>query len=111
MLSDRRLNPQNETTQLPTTWKEEMVFVQWITLSDHKWFLLGERHSQTGTSWSGGDFTGDGVVNSADLNSLALNWLQSIPVAASDVAVPEPFAVTLALLAVAMFGGWHRRKS
>ena len=37
MLSETCPNPQNETTQLPTAWKEEMVFVERISSSEHKW--------------------------------------------------------------------------
>ena len=36
--------------------------------------------------WSAGDFNADGVVNSVDLNSIALNWRSSIPSAASQTA-------------------------
>jgi len=35
----------------------------------------------------------------ADLNSLALNWQQSIPAAAAGEAVPEPSAIMLLILA------------
>ena len=47
--------------------------------------------------WSAGDFSADGKVNSADLNGLALNWLQSIPSAASSENIPEPAASVLLL--------------
>ena len=64
--------------------------------------------------WSAGDFTADGIVNSSDLNGLALNWQQSIPSAASPEGVPEPSGMVLlcvgALLAALMQlqrnGGW-----
>ncbi len=48
--------------------------------------------------WSGGNFT-SGAVTSLDLNELALNWQQSIPIAASNAApVPEPSTLFLTLV-------------
>ena len=60
--------------------------------------------------WSDGDFNADGNVNSQDLNLLALSWQQSIPLAAANSAVPEPAAITIALLSIVFLGGWRRRK-
>ena len=59
--------------------------------------------------WSAGDFNADGMVNAADLNALALNWRRSIPVAASDVAVPEPLGFLLAALCLILVGHRMRR--
>jgi hypothetical protein len=60
--------------------------------------------------WSDGDFNADGNVDAQDLNLLALSWQQSIPLAAANSAVPEPAAITLALLSIVFLGGWRRRK-
>ncbi len=52
--------------------------------------------------WSGGDFTADGVVNALDLNELALAWRQSIPLAESNAAVPEPSSLVVVLAAAVL---------
>jgi hypothetical protein len=57
--------------------------------------------------WSRGDFNADGIVNAHDLNELAMNWQQSIPLAAASGAVPHPLTVAVAL---ADFDTWHDRK-
>ena len=62
---------------------------------------------QSIAKWSAGDFTADGEVNAADLNLLALNWQSSTPLAA---AVPEASALALGLLSMVFFGGWGRRR-
>jgi len=54
--------------------------------------------------WSGGDFTADGAVNASDLNELALNWRESIAVAAP---VPDPSPWLLATLGLGMM--WRMR--
>ena len=41
---------------------------------------------------------------------LALNWQHSIPLAATNAAIPEPATITLALLWIVFFGGWRRPK-
>ncbi len=57
--------------------------------------------------WSGGDFTADGVVNSVDLNDLAFNWRQSIPIGAS-ISAPVPEPSALLLTAVGLALAWRR---
>ena len=57
--------------------------------------------------WSAGDFTANGYIDSADLNSVALNWRESIPSAAS--AVPEPAAATLAVFVLVAVTCLRRR--
>jgi len=64
--------------------------------------------NQEGKTWSQGDFDGDGRVGSSDLNSLALNWNQSIAVAAPPV--PEPSSGFLFTLISAVIVGWVRRQ-
>ncbi len=59
--------------------------------------------------WSGGDFTADGVVNSADLNDLALNWQQSIPIGGSASA-PVPEPSALLLTFAGIALAWRRRR-
>lgn len=56
--------------------------------------------------WSGGDFTADGVVDSADLTALALTWQQSVPMATSAAPVPEPSALLLTIIGLALV--WRR---
>ncbi len=41
-------------------------------------------------AWQWGDFTADGFVNAEDLNHVGQNWLQSVPFANEASAVPEP---------------------
>jgi hypothetical protein len=54
--------------------------------------------------WSSGDFDADGFVGVSDLNLLGLNWQKSIS-AGGATAVPEPSAITLALLSLLGFAG------
>lgn len=56
--------------------------------------------------WSGGDFTGDGMINSADLNALALNWQQSIA-SASSTNETVPEPTALQLTIVAFALIWR----
>ena len=58
---------------------------------------LGINWQQDIPLWSGGDFTADGSVTSADLNELGINWQESIPLAAQSV--PEPSGIGLLLIA------------
>ena len=44
-------------------------------------------------TWSGGDFTADGIVSASDLNELALSWQESIAVAAAAGAVDSEIVV------------------
>lgn len=57
--------------------------------------------------FSGGDFNFDGIVNQTDLGLMAINWQASATLAESlpgvglgDVSVPEPAAMSLAILAL-----------
>ena len=64
---------------------------------------------QDTTNWSGGNFIADSVVDSGDLNALALNWRQSIPMASAvNVPVPEPSALLLTLVGLALV--WMRTR-
>ena len=65
---------------------------------------LGVNWQAVTGAWSAGDFNADNMVNAGDLNGLGLNWQQSIPLAATNSAVPEPSTITLALLAIVFFG-------
>ena len=56
---------------------------------------------QKANAWSQGDFDVNGIVDSADLNHLAINWRQAIPMA-SAVSVPEPSASLLVLLGISL---------
>ena len=60
---------------------------------------VGTNWQSSPDPWSSGDFNADGIVNVADLNLLALNWQESVPVAAAQVAVPEPTSVFMMGLA------------
>ena len=53
--------------------------------------------------WSEGNVVGSGVA-ADDLNALALNWQSETPLAASQIAVPEPNCLYLALLVMLGFG-------
>jgi hypothetical protein len=59
--------------------------------------------------WTGGNFSANASlgVNSVDLNALALNWQQSL---ASAVAVPEPSALGMLLLATVLGSTIRRRR-
>ncbi len=59
---------------------------------------------QDGADWPTGDFTGEGDVDAKDLNHLAINWRESIPVATQTV--PEPSS--LVLLAMIILVGLTR---
>ena len=50
-------------------------------------------------AWSGGDFTADGIVDAQDLNALAVNWRKSIS-NRNEAPVPEPSARFLAIFAL-----------
>ena len=63
---------------------------------------LGQNWLGHPNAWQLGDFTADGIVNAADLSELGQNWQQSIPTAASQAAVPEPAAATLAMFILAV---------
>jgi phospholipase/lecithinase/hemolysin len=69
---------------------------------------LGLNWRQSVATWSGGDFTADGIVNSPDLNALALNWRQSIPMA-SAISVPVPEPTTLLLTVAGLAFFWRGR--
>ena len=53
-----------------------------------------------------GDFSRDGFVDATDLNSLALNWQRTLPVAS---LVPEPSTSALAIFALAAVTCLRRR--
>ncbi len=60
--------------------------------------------------WSGGDFVANGVVDTADLNELALNWRKSIPPASAH-AVSVPEPSTISLaLLTVVFYSGWRRR-
>ena len=56
---------------------------------------LGLTWSSDNNNWSNGNFTGGGT-NAADLNAMALNWQNMVPLAGAQ-AVPEPTSLALAL--------------
>ncbi len=56
---------------------------------------LGLTWLSDNNNWSNGNFTG-GRTNAADLNAMALNWQDSVPLAGAQ-AVPEPSSLALAL--------------
>jgi fibronectin-binding autotransporter adhesin len=77
-------------------------------------------HWQTSSDWTGGDFNYDHSVDVSDLGMLATNWQQGVgsplapsrleealaAVGLSNVAVPEPAALTISM---AIFFTWRRR--
>ena len=65
--------------------------------------------TSTGSTWSMGDFTGDGAVGAADASILAANWGWGTGTSES-AAVPEPgAAVSMVIgLLIVMMGGRKR---
>ena len=57
-------------------------------------------------SWSAGDLNADGSIGAGDLNLLAINWQQSIPLAAT-VRVPVPEPSALLLAVVGLPLVWR----
>jgi hypothetical protein len=68
---------------------------------------VGIHWQSAATSWSQGDFNGDGRVDALDLNQLGKNWLQTAA-ASSEAAVPEPSGWFLVLARLFV---WLRRKA
>ena len=49
---------------------------------------------QAGNNWTDGDFTGDRLVNAQDLNALALNWQSGVPMAVPESNLTVPIVTT-----------------
>ena len=68
-------------------------------------------YNKTGMTWAQGDFDGNGAVNGVDLNFVLSNYNQSVGLSAAGAAVPEPSALVLGGIAVAVIGAlrfWKR---
>jgi hypothetical protein len=73
--------------------------------------LLAANFGEQGKSWIDGDVNYDGAVDSVDFNLLATNFGLALGTEAFDPAlVPEPTALTIAGLAMAVTGMRRRRK-
>lgn len=58
------------------------------------------------SSWASGDFTGDGKVDANDLNVLALNWLAT----SLPTSVPEPASLIAIVLAIPFWVRLRRKR-
>ena len=68
---------------------------------------VGLNWQQAQNRFSEGDFNGSGLVDAADLNAIGLRWQDSIALAASSAAVPEPASalmLVIGLVALAVRG-------
>ncbi len=54
---------------------------------------------QSATGWSAGDFTANGIVDAQDLNALAINWRAQLG-RTNQMAVPEPSSSFLTILSL-----------
>lgn len=69
---------------------------------------LAVNWQQSVSKWSQGDFNGDGKADVADLNQLGVHWQQSAPIPAS---VPEPNAGILGVIAIVTLHSVRKRRS
>ena len=65
-------------------------------------------YNKTNMDWCQGDFDGNGVVNGVDLNTVLSNYNQHL--SSSVMAVPEPGALVLLLMAGLSLAAYGRRK-
>ncbi len=77
--------------------------------------LLAANWNQTGKTWAGGDFTGEGTVDAIDLYVLSRNWGAAVPLneaiesAFAGIAIPEPATGLIGLIGLTLMMRRRRR--
>ena len=64
--------------------------------------ILAANFASSGQNWLGADFNGDTIIDTLDFNVLASNFSQTTPPQLGAALVPEPGALALVILTIAL---------